>query len=164
MTQGDQDIIILGRLRGWLLMVWMSLMLGIGGYSLWLELSGEGFSDSIYYPLFGRMLGPMTIGISLFGFASFFLMWRRRNDYIRHDGACLFQGRRKSWRLDDIEDVTLIDRPLGKRTIRIVTREGRREYLTDSFHLDGRVSDLRVAILGVAKAARRDGLSLSPRT
>ena len=164
MAQAEQGVVILGRLRGWLLVLWMAAMLGIGGYSLWLELSGEGFSDSMFYHVFGRFMGPMMIGLSLFGSYYFFTLWRRRNDYLRHDGTHLFQGGGKAWRLDDIDDVVLIDRPFGKRSVRIVTKEGRQEYLTDSFNLAGPVLDLRQAILRVVKAARSDGPSSSPRT
>lgn len=154
MVQGKEDLVILGRLRGWPLLLWMAVALAMCGYSLWLELSGEGFSDSIFFHMFGSLLGPLVMGASLFAIFSLFRMWRRRNDYLRHDGERLFQGSRKSWPLDTILDVVLIDRPLGKRVVRIVTTNGRQEYLTDSFYLAGRVADLRLSVLRAAEVAR----------
>lgn len=147
-------MVILGRLRAWPLLLWMALMLAICGYSLWLEWSGEGFSGSIYYHVFGPLLGPLMIGISLFGLFTFFKMWRRRGDYLRHDGEHIFRGGRKSWPLQDIQDVVLVDKPLGKRAVRIVTARGKQEYLTDSFYLLGSVADLRSCILRAVHAAR----------
>lgn len=147
-------MVILGRLRAWPLLLWMALMFAICGYSIWLEWSGEGFSDSIYYHLFGPLLGPLMIGISLFGMLYVFGMWRRRIDYLRHDRERIFRGGRKSWPLQDIQDVVLVDKPLGKRAVRIVTARGKQEYLTDSFYFVGSVADLRSNILRAVKAAR----------
>jgi hypothetical protein len=153
MVQAKEDLVILGRLRGWPLLLWMAFMLGIGGYSMWLELSGEGFSDSRYYHVFGPLLGPLVIGASLFSCFYFFGMWRWRRDYLRHDGELLFRGGRKSWPLQSIESVVLVEKPFGKRAVRIVTR-GRQEFLTDSFYLAGSVADLRLSVIRAAKAAR----------
>lgn len=120
MVQRDRPVIVVGRLRGSAVLVFVVLMATIMLLCIAEQLWGDGFAGSALYPLFGRLLGPLAIGGSGFGVWLFVRMWRERGHYLHHDGVRLYKGSDGSWPLANVRDVIVTRNWLGIGSLRLV--------------------------------------------
>lgn len=70
--------------------------------------------------LFGQPLLLLGIAAVLGVWAYIFGMWRRRGDYLRHDGVTLYRGGSARWPLALVRDVMVARGNLGLESLRLV--------------------------------------------
>lgn len=70
--------------------------------------------------LFGQPLLLLGIAAVLGVWAYTFGMWRRRGDYLRHDGVTLYRGGSARWPLALVRDVMVARGNLGLESLRLV--------------------------------------------
>jgi hypothetical protein len=120
----ERNIIILGRLRGGAISIFLALGLAMLGYFIWEEWWGDAFADTLYFHFLGPMTGPVAIGIAIIVIYLFWRMWRERGHYLHHDGTTLFRGSNGSWPLASVRDVRFTRNWLGIRSLRIDVSAG----------------------------------------
>lgn len=152
----ERNIIILGRLRGGAISIFLALGLAMLGTFVWEEWWGDAFADTLYYHILGPMTGPVAIGCAIAVIYQFARMWRERDHYLNHDGVTLFRGWNGSWPLASIREVRLTRNWLGIGSLRIdVGAGGKSPELTKAYMLVDRPEVVRDAIAAaVAQAGR----------
>ena len=120
MTDGDRKMVVVARLRAAPLVGWQfacAVLLGV----LLARLDWGGDPVVAFWNmLFGQPLLLLGIAAVLGVWAYIFGMWRRRGDYLRHDGVTLYRGGSARWPLALVRDVTVARGNLGLESLRLV--------------------------------------------
>lgn len=163
MTDGDRKMVVVARLRAAPLVGWQfacAVLLGV----LLARLDGGGDPlDAFWAMVFGQPLLLLGIAAVLGVWAYFIGMWRRRGDYLRHDGVTLYRGGSARWPLALVRDVVVARGNLGLESLRLVVdddSEVTRE-LVKLYMLEG---PPEVARDGVMFAAARASGPMRPAT
>lgn len=120
MTDGDRKMVVVARLRAAPLVGWQfacAVLLGV----LLARLDWGGDPVVAFWNmLFGQPLLLLGIAAVLGVWAYTFGMWRRRGDYLRHDGVTLYRGGSARWPLALVRDVMVARGNLGLESLRLV--------------------------------------------
>ncbi|MBR2172724.1 hypothetical protein [Sphingopyxis sp.] len=120
MTDGDRKMVVVARLRAAPLVGWQfacAVLLGV----LLARLDWGGDPVVAFWNmLFGQPLLLLGIAAVLGVWAYIFGMWRRRGDYLRHDGVTLYRGGSARWPLALVRDVMVARGNLGLESLRLV--------------------------------------------
>ncbi len=120
MTDGDRNMVVVARLRAAPLVGWQfacAVLLGVLAARLeW----GGGPLDAVRYMILGQPLLLLGIAAVLGVWAYIIGMWRRRGDYLRHDGVTLYRGTSARWPLALVRDVVVARGNLGLESLRLV--------------------------------------------
>lgn len=111
---------VIARLRAAPLVAWQAgcLVLLVG---LFRELDWGGHpGDVVRNMIFVHPLVLIAIAALLTVWAYWLGVWRRRNAYVRHDGAMLYRGSAAAWPLIAIRDVVIVRGELGVKSLRLV--------------------------------------------
>ncbi len=154
-------MVVLARLRAAPLVGWQALclllLIALLGEFEW----GGKPADVFWNMVFVHPLALIGIAALLTVWGYFFGMWRRRNAYVRHDGAMLYRGSAAAWPLIAIRDVLIVRGELGVTSLRLVVdddSEVTRE-LVKLYMLDGRPEAVRDAVMFAV--ARAGGVGVS---
>src|SRR3546814_18237283 len=99
MTDRDRKMVVVGRLRAAPLVGWQfacAVLLGV--LVARLEWGGDPVG-ALRYLVFGQPLLLLGIAAVLGVWGYVFGMWRRRGDYLRHDGVTLYRGASARWQI-----------------------------------------------------------------
>jgi hypothetical protein len=121
MTNGDRKMVVIARLRAAPLVGWQfacAVLLGL--LAARLEWGGGDPLDALRYMIFGQPLLLLGIMAVLAVWAYVVGMWRRRGDYLRHDGVTLYRGASARWPLALVRDVVVARGNLGLDALRLV--------------------------------------------
>ena len=120
MTNGDRKMVVIARLRAAPRVGWQfacAVLLGV----LAARLNWEGDPiDALRNMIFGQPLLLLGIAAVLGVWAYIIGMWRRRGDYLRHDGVTLYRGTSARWPLALVRDVVVARGNLGLESLRLV--------------------------------------------
>lgn len=120
MTNADRKMVVVARLRAAPLVGWQfacAVLLGVLAARLeW----GGGPLDAVRYMVFGQPLLLLGIAAVLGVWAYIIGMWRRRGDYLRHDGETLYRGGSAQWPLSLVRDVVVARGNMGLESLRLV--------------------------------------------
>lgn len=120
MTNADRKMVVVARLRAAPLVGWQfacAVLLGV--LAARLEWGGDPV-DAVRYMVFGQPLLLLCIAAVLGVWAYILGMWRRRGDYLRHDGVTLYRGASAQWPLALVRDVVVARGNLGLDALRLV--------------------------------------------
>src|SRR3546814_8764628 len=130
MTDRDRKMVVVGRLRAAPLVGWQfacAVLLGV--LVARLEWGGDPVG-ALRYLVFGQPLLLLGIVAVLGVWGYVFGMWRRRGDYLRHDGVTLYRGASARWPLALVRGGVVARGNLGLESLRLVVdadRAGTRE-------------------------------------
>ncbi|WP_156377283.1 MULTISPECIES: hypothetical protein [unclassified Sphingopyxis] len=120
MTDGDRKMVVVARLRAAPLVGWQfacAVLLGVLAARLdW----GGTPVDAFWNMVFGQPLLLLGIAAVLAVWAYVIGMWRRRGDYLRHDGVTLYRGGSARWPLALVRDVVVARGNMGVESLRLV--------------------------------------------
>ena len=120
MTNGDRKMVVIARLRAAPLVGWQfacAVLLGV----LAARLNWEGDPiDALRNMIFGQPLLLLGIAAVLTVWGYVFGMWRRRGDYLRHDGVTLYRGASARWPLVLVKGVVVTRGETGLHSLRLV--------------------------------------------
>lgn len=120
MTDGDRKMVVVARLRAAPLVGWQfacAVLLGV----LLARLDWGGAPvDAFWTMVFGQPLLLLGIAAVLGVWAYMIGMWRRRGDYLRHDGVTLYRGGSARWPLALVRDVVVARGNMGLESLRLV--------------------------------------------
>jgi len=120
MTDGDRKMVVVARLRAAPLVGWQfacAVLLGV----LLVRLDWGGDPVVAFWNMvFGQPLLLLAIAAVLGVWAYIFGMWRRRSDYLRHDGVTLYRGGSARWPLALVRDVVVARGNMGLDSLRLV--------------------------------------------
>ncbi|MHA4835485.1 hypothetical protein [Sphingopyxis sp. MSC1_008] len=120
MTDGDRKMVVVARLRAAPLVGWQfacAVLLGV--LLARLDWGGDPV-DAFWNMIFGQPLRLLGIAAVLGVWAYIIGMWRRRGDYLRHDGVTLYRGASAQWPLALVKDVVVACGNLGLESLRLV--------------------------------------------
>ncbi len=120
MTDGDRKMVVVARLRAAPLVGWQfacAVLLGV--LAVRLDWGGDPLI-AFWNMVFGQPLLLLGIAAVLGVWAYIFGMWRRRGDYLRHDGVTLYRGASAEWPLALVRDVVVARGNLGLESLRLV--------------------------------------------
>lgn len=120
MTNGDRNMVVIARLRAAPLVGWQfacAVLLGV--LAARLDWGGDPL-DAFWNMVFGQPLLLLGIAAVLTVWAYVIGMWRRRGDYLRHDGKTLYRGGSAQWPLALVRDVVVARGNLGLESLRLV--------------------------------------------
>ncbi|WP_156343987.1 hypothetical protein [Sphingopyxis macrogoltabida] len=138
MTGGDRNMVVVARLRAAPLVAWQfgcALLLGV--LAARLDWHG-GLAEMLRTMVFVQPLVGLGIVAVLTLWAYWIGVWRRRGDYLRHDGVTLYRGGSTRWPLALVRNVVVTRGETGLHALRLVvdddsevTRELVKLYLLD---------------------------------
>lgn len=120
MTDGDRKMVVVARLRAAPLVGWQfacAVLLGV--LLARLDWGGDPV-DAFWNMIFGQPLLLLGIAAVLGVWIYVIGMWRRRGDYLRHDGKTLYRGASAQWPLALVKDVVVVRGNLGLESLRLV--------------------------------------------
>src|SRR3546814_7878779 len=120
MTDRDRKRVVVGRLRAAPRVGWQfacAVLLGV--LVARLEWGGDPVG-ALRYLVFGQPLLLLGIVAVLGVWGYVFGMWRRRGDYLRHDGVTLYRGASARWPLALVRGVVVARGNLGLESLRLV--------------------------------------------
>lgn len=120
MTDGDRKMVVVARLRAAPLVGWQfacAVLLGV--LLVRLDWGGDPV-DAFWNMVFGQPLLLLGIAAVMGVWAYIFGMWRRRGDYLRHDGVTLYRGASAQWPLALVRDVVVVRGNIGLESLRLV--------------------------------------------
>lgn len=120
MTDGDRKMVVVARLRAAPLVGWQfacAVLLGV--LLVRLDWGGDPV-DALRAMVFGQPLLLLGIAAVLTVWAYVIGMWRRRGDYLRHDGKTLYRGASARWPLALVRDVVVARGNIGLESLRLV--------------------------------------------
>ena len=120
MTDSDRKMVVVGRLRAAPLVGWQfgcAVLLGV--LAARLDRGGDPL-DAMRNMIFAQPLLLLGIAAVLGVLAYVIGMWRRRGDYLRHDGVTLYRGTSAQWPLALVRDVVVARGNLGLESLRLV--------------------------------------------
>lgn len=120
MTDGDRNMVVVARLRAAPLVGWQfacAVLLGV--LLVRLDWGGDPV-DAFWNMIFGQPLLLLGIAAVLGVWIYVIGMWRRRGDYLRHDGVTLYRGGSARWPLALVQDVVVARGNLGLDSLRLV--------------------------------------------
>lgn len=120
MIDGDRKMVVVARLRTAPLVGWQfacAVLLGV--LAVRLDWGGDPV-DAFWNMVFGQPLLLLGIAAVLGVWAYIFGMWRRRGDYLRHDGVTLYRGASAQWPLALVRDVVVARGNIGLESLRLV--------------------------------------------
>ena len=120
MTDRDRKMVVVGRLRAAPLVGWQfacAVLLGV--LVARLEWGGDPL-DALRYTIFAQPLLLLGIVAVLMVWVYVFGMWRRRGDYLRHDGVTLYRGASARWPLALVRGVVVARGNIGLESLRLV--------------------------------------------
>jgi len=120
MMDGDRNMVVVARLRAAPLVGWQfacAVLLGV--LLVRLDWGGDPV-DAFWNMVFGQPLLLLGIAAVLAVWAYMIGMWRRRGDYLRHDGKTLYRGGSASWPLALVRDVVVARGNMGVESLRLV--------------------------------------------
>jgi hypothetical protein len=156
-------MVVVARLRAAPLVGWQfacAVLLGV--LLARLDWSGDPV-DAFRNMVFGQPLLLLGIAVVLTVWAYWLGVWRRRADYLRHDGKTLYRGASVQWPLTLVRDVVVARSNLGLESLRLVVdddSEVTRE-LVKLYMLEGPPEMVRD---GVMFAVARVGGAMRPVT
>ncbi|AJA10206.1 Putative membrane protein [Sphingopyxis fribergensis] len=163
MMDGDRKMVVVARLRTAPLVGWQFACAVLFGVLLVrLDWGGDPV-DAFWNMVFGQPLLLLGIAAVLGVWATMIGMWRRRGDYLRHDGVTLYRGGSAQWPLALVRDVVVARGNIGFESLRLVVdddSEVTRE-LVKLYMLEG---PPEVARDGVMFAAARASGTMRPVT
>jgi hypothetical protein len=113
-------MVVIARLRAAPLVAWHAGCLVVFGVLLSrLEWGGDPL-DAFRNMIFVHPLAVLGIAALLVVWAYWLGVWRRRDAYVRHDGAMLYRGSAAAWPLIAIRDVIIVRGELGVKALRLV--------------------------------------------
>lgn len=113
-------MVVIARLRAAPLVGWQfacAVLLGV--LSARLDWGGDPL-DAVRNMVFAQPLRLLGIAAVLGVWAYIIGMWRRRGDYLRHDGVTLYRGASAAWPLALVRDVVVTRGETGLHSIRLV--------------------------------------------
>ena len=120
MMDGDRKMVVVARLRAAPLVGWQfacAVLLGVLAARLdW----GGTPVDAFWNMVFGQPLLLLGIAAVLSVWGYILGMWRRRGDYLRHDGVTLYRGASAQWPLALVRDVVVARGNMGVESLRLV--------------------------------------------
>ncbi|KGB51888.1 hypothetical protein FG91_03936 [Sphingopyxis sp. LC81] len=120
MIDGDRKMVVVARLRAAPLVGWQfacAVLLGV----LLARLDWGGDPVVAFWNMvFGQPLLLLGIAAVLSVWGYVLGMWRRRGDYLRHDGVTLYRGASAEWPLALVRDVVVARGNLGLESLRLV--------------------------------------------
>ncbi len=120
MTDGDRKMVVVARLRAAPLVGWQfacAVLLGV--LLVRLDRGGDPLG-AFWNMVFGQPLLLLGIAAVLGVWAYILGMWRRRGDYLRHDGVTLYRGGSARWPLVLVRDVVVARGNIGLESLRLV--------------------------------------------
>ena len=120
MTNGDRNMVVIARLRAAPLVGWQfacAVLLGV--LAARLDWGGDPV-DAFWSMVFGQPLLLLGIAAVLGVWAYIIGMWRRRGDYLRHDGVMLYRGAGAQWPLALVREVVVARGNMGLDALRLV--------------------------------------------
>lgn len=120
MMDGDRNMMVVARLRTAPLVGWQfacAVLLGV--LLVRLDWGGDPV-DAFWNIVFGQPLLLLGIAAVLAVWATMIGMWRRRGDYLRHDGVALYRGASAQWPLALVRDVVVARGNIGIESLRLV--------------------------------------------
>ena len=120
MMDGDRKMVVVARLRAAPLVGWQfacAVLLGV--LLARLDWGGDPV-DAFWNMVFGQPLLLLGVAAVLGVWAYIIGMWRRRGDYLRHDGVTLYRGASAQWPLALVKDVVVARGNLGLESLRLV--------------------------------------------
>lgn len=120
MNDGDRNMVVVARLRTAPLVGWQfacAVLLGV--LLARLDWGGDPV-DAVWNMVFGQPLLLLGIAAVLAVWAYMIGMWRRRGDYLRHDGVMLYRGASAQWPLVLVRDVVVARGNIGIESLRLV--------------------------------------------
>ena len=120
MERGDRNMVVIARLRAAPLVGWQfacAVLLGV--LAARLDWSGDPL-DAFWNMVFGQPLLLLGIAAVLTVWVYIIGMWRRRGDYLRHDGVTLYRGASVRWPLALVRDVVVARGNIGIESLRLV--------------------------------------------
>ena len=120
MMDGDRKMVVVARLRAAPLVGWQfacAVLLGV--LLVRLDWGGDPL-DALRAMIFGQPLLLLGIAAVLGVWAYMIGMWRRRGDYLRHDGVTLYRGASAQWPLALVRDVVVARGNIGLESLRLV--------------------------------------------
>ena len=120
MTDRDRKMVVVARLRAAPLVGWQfacAVLLGV--LVARLEWGGDPL-DALRYTIFAQPLLLLGIVAVLMVWVYVFGMWRRRGEYLRHDGVTLYRGASARWPLALVRGVVVARGNIGLESLRLV--------------------------------------------
>jgi len=158
MTDMDRKMVVVARLRAAPLVGWQfacAVLLGV--LAVRLDWGGDPI-NALRAMIFGQPLLLLAIAAVLAVWAYIIGIWRRRGDYLRHDGVTLYRGGSAQWPLALVRDVVVARGNLGLESLRLVVdddSEVTRE-LVKLYMLEGPPEVVRDGVMfAVARAGGR---------
>lgn len=119
MTEQNGTSVVVGRLRSAPVAVFLGTALALTAGSVWELVLGDRFRASMYYHVFGELLGPLVAIMGLVATYSFSRMWKARATYLRFDEGHLYRGS-TVWPKSSISGVEITQNAFGLRSLRIM--------------------------------------------
>lgn len=120
MTDADRKMVVIARLRAAPLVGWQFACAVLLGMLLArLDWGGDPVT-AMWNMIFAQPLELIGIAAVLMWWTATIRLWRRRGDYIRHDGATLYRGSSARWPLSLVRGVVVARGPLGIEALRLV--------------------------------------------
>ena len=120
MTDADRKMVVIARLRAAPLVGWQfACAVLLGMLAVRLDWGGDP-ATAMWNMIFAQPLELIGIAAVLTLWASTIRLWRRRGDYIRHDGVMLYRGSSARWPLSLVRGVVVARGPLGIEALRLV--------------------------------------------
>ena len=156
MERGDRNMVVIARLRAAPLVGWQfacAVLLGV--LAARLDWSGDPL-DAFWNMVFGQPLLLLGIAAVLMVWAYILGMWRRRGDYLRHDGKTLYRGASAQWPLALVRDVVVARGNMGLESLRLVVDDDSEvtRALVPLPLLEGSVEAVRGGVLFAAGGLR----------
>src|SRR3546814_4418626 len=140
MSDRDRKMVGVGRLRpASLVECQFAFALLLGVLVALLEWGGDPVG-ALRYLVFGQPLLLLGIVAVLGVWGYVFGMWRRRGDYLRHDGVTLYRGASARWPLALVRGVVVARGNLGLESLRLVVDDDRSEEHTSELQSLMRIS------------------------
>ena len=156
-------MVVIARLRTAPLVAWQAGCFGLLALLIGeLDWGGDPV-DAFWNMVFGQPLLLLGIAAVLTVWVYIIGMWRRRGDYLRHDGVTLYRGASVRWPLALVRDVVVARGNMGLESLRLVVdddSEVTRE-LVKLYMLEGPPEVVRD---GVMFAVARAGGAMRPVT
>ena len=119
MIEENGNYVVVGRLRSGPIAVFLGSALALTAGAIWEVVLGDHFVGSMYYHVFGDLLGPLVAIMGFVATYSFARMWRERATYLRFDGGQLYRGS-TSWPKSSIRGVKITQNAFGLCSLRIM--------------------------------------------